>query len=115
MYAELFLAVFLEKYAFSNNPRGCGKKGSFLFSPACVHGFCAEGPDPATDNFCICSTGWKGAACDQCMPYWGCPEDGTCNNPNECICSDATNPLCSHAALNPTIANGGEATGGIPE
>ena len=87
----------------------------FLYSPACVHGFCAEGPDPATDNFCICSTGWKEAACDQCMPYWGCPEDGTCNNPNECICSDATNPLCSHAALNPAITNGGEATGGIPE
>ena len=37
---------------------------------------------------CHCNTGWKGEACNECIPHWDCPETGVgaCTNPNECIC-----------------------------
>ena len=64
----------------------------FLLSPACndEHGHCVEGK---TENFCLCNTGWQGDSCDDCCPYWNCPEtNGTiaCLLPNECRCSDTT-------------------------
>ena len=40
-------------------------------------------------NFCICETGWKNDLCDQCVPYWECPntdESTACKKPNECLC-----------------------------
>ena len=73
-------------------------------------------------NFCICENGWKGEKnikiinfvfknvkkcinillgenCNQCRPYWNCPnqEDNACNEPNECICYQGsnTNQFCS--------------------
>ena len=48
---------------------------------------------------CICKTGWSGADCNQCIPYWACPEKGpeNCNLPNECICFNTVdNFLCNN-------------------
>ena len=44
-------------------------------------------------NFCICETGWSNDLCDQCVPYWECPnkdESTACIKPNECLCPDGT-------------------------
>ena len=34
-----------------------------------------------------------GENCNQCRPYWNCPnqEDNACNEPNECICYQGSN------------------------
>ena len=68
----------------------------------CVNGKCVEA-DP--DNCCICETGWQGEKCDQCVPYWDCPERGNsaCVRPNECICNTPSindpKGLCGNANL----------------
>ena len=39
-----------------------------------------------------------GENCNQCRPYWNCPnqEDNACNEPNECICYPSNkNQFCS--------------------
>ncbi len=100
-----------------------------------MNGICAEGED-GQDNFCICHTGdsflqtrkkprenstsffsisgWKGEACDQCVPYWDCPNKAAdaCNLPNECFCAPGTEDpegLCQNEFLNQsggTVADG---------
>ena len=48
---------------------------------------------------CICHTGWSGSDCNQCIPYWACPEQGpnSCIEPNDCICFETTNNfICNH-------------------
>ena len=43
-----------------------------------------------------------GENCDQCRPYWNCPnqEDNACNEPNECICNPSNkNQFCSKKHL----------------
>ncbi|XDV43855.1 hypothetical protein PO909_012253, partial [Leuciscus waleckii] len=42
------------------------------------HGFCESGE-------CRCRSGWRGPACDQCVPSVGCVH-GTCEEPGQCIC-----------------------------
>ncbi|KAG1952293.1 protein delta homolog 1 [Pimephales promelas] len=42
------------------------------------HGFCESGE-------CRCVSGWRGPACDQCVPPLGCVY-GTCEEPGQCIC-----------------------------
>ena len=52
---------------------------------------------------CICQTGWSGPDCNQCIPYWNCPEKGpeNCNAPNDCICfSTFDNFLCNETIVN---------------
>merc|ERR1711862_962978 len=66
------------------------------------------------ENQCICETGWKSKACDECVPYWNCPNQGkdACNLPNECLChngsshfspDDERNRYCGHKLLTKTI------------
>ena len=52
---------------------GIYNRSCLLLSPAChkEHGKCVEGKGA---NFCLCNTGWKGETCDDCCPYWNCPE-----------------------------------------
>ena len=81
-------------------------KGKFLtISPECNedNGRCVEG----NPNFCLCHTGWQGDSCDECCPYWECPETNhtiACIVPNECRCStevadnDKTG-LCNHPTM----------------
>ena len=68
-----------------------------IFSPACEHGQCVINEEEG--NFCICETGWTNPGCDQCKPYWECPnqEADACLLPNECHCpNDEIDPkgLC---------------------
>ncbi|XP_048048009.1 protein delta homolog 1 [Megalobrama amblycephala] len=43
------------------------------------HGFCEQSGE------CRCRAGWRGAACDQCVPAPGCAH-GACEEPGQCIC-----------------------------
>ena len=45
---------------------------SSFHRPPCVHGFCVKGNN-YTGNFCICQLGWCEKTCNQCIPYWECP------------------------------------------
>ena len=72
------------------------------FSPSCVHGKCTY--ISGKGNKCICDLGWKFEACDKCVPYCDCPNQGTdsCNLPNECKCKPGQfDPMgiCSHFNL----------------
>ena len=37
-------------------------------------------------GLCVCEVGWMGESCDECVPYHSCPDGGTCNVHNQCIC-----------------------------
>merc|ERR1719431_835434 len=59
----------------------------------------------AQDNFCVCENGWKSDACNQCVPYWNCPNQGNdaCVKPNECICPDGVDDqTCKLNSMNKT-------------
>ncbi|XP_016305382.1 protein delta homolog 1 [Sinocyclocheilus anshuiensis] len=43
------------------------------------HGFCEQSGE------CRCRAGWRGAACDQCVPSPDCVH-GACEEPGQCIC-----------------------------
>ncbi|KAL1257328.1 hypothetical protein QQF64_010572 [Cirrhinus molitorella] len=45
----------------------------------CHHGFCEQSGE------CRCRAGWRGAACDQCVPSPECVH-GTCEEPGQCVC-----------------------------
>ncbi|KAI2654025.1 hypothetical protein H4Q32_010632 [Labeo rohita] len=45
----------------------------------CHHGFCEQSGE------CRCTAGWRGAACDQCVPSPDCVH-GTCEEPGQCVC-----------------------------
>ena len=46
------------------------------------HGYC----DGTIVDECLCHPGWQGVNCTECVPYPGCPSEGYCNKPWECIC-----------------------------
>jgi len=75
--------------------------------PQCVNGKCFEGIN--NEHFCVCETGWKGAGCDKCKPYWDCPTDGTCQLPNQCLC---TSLIANNSTLNPKGLCNHESLGG---
>ena len=73
-----------------------------FLSPSCEHGSCSKNNDG--NSFCICEEGWKGESCENCVPYWNCPNQkaDACLIPNECRCdSDQkdTLDLCFHKDL----------------
>uniref|UniRef100_A0A8C1HWH0 Delta like non-canonical Notch ligand 1 n=1 Tax=Cyprinus carpio carpio TaxID=630221 RepID=A0A8C1HWH0_CYPCA len=45
----------------------------------CHHGFCEQSGE------CRCRAGWRGAACDQCVPSPDCVH-GACEEPGQCVC-----------------------------
>ena len=49
-----------------------------------THGFCTKPGE------CLCRQGWSGPDCDQCMTHPGCPEEGKCIEPWDCICNSTT-------------------------
>ena len=71
------------------------------FSSSCDHGTCSEIDDKG--YVCLCDKGWKGSACNECVPYWECPNQSidACNLPNECHCdgSNDSKGLCFHEDL----------------
>ena len=74
-----------------------------------------------TRNGCACEAGWQGEKCDQCVPYWNCPNqnvdnfdspDGlSCILPNQCWCKAGGAAvdheeahLCNSEAINGALA-----------
>ena len=51
---------------------------------------------------CLCETGWQGAKCDECVPYWNCPSQtkDACVEPNQCICTNDDNKFCNKEYIN---------------
>ncbi|TRY80742.1 hypothetical protein TCAL_15407 [Tigriopus californicus] len=54
---------------------------------------------------CICKAGWQGPSCSECVPYWICPEDGYCYEPNQCICNSTVTDkdrfdICNREKIN---------------
>ncbi|RXG56031.1 Neurogenic locus protein delta [Armadillidium vulgare] len=71
----------------------CNKNGDqTICSPGCK-GTCTE------PNTCICSMGWKGKKCDECVVYPGCLH-GSCTKPWECNCQEGWGGLFCNQDLN---------------
>ena len=77
----------------------------YIFSsPKCNHGTCKA--SEGVENICMCQNGWQGKSCDQCIPYWECPnqQEDACVLPSQCICNDNTvdpKGLCHNEAVYP--------------
>ncbi|KAF4101799.1 protein delta homolog 1 [Onychostoma macrolepis] len=53
----------------------------------CHHGFCEQSGE------CRCRAGWRGAACDQCVPSPDCVH-GACEEPGQCVCERGWTGAC---------------------
>ena len=82
---ENFQPPLIVQY-YVNSKQTYFNRNVFSDGVGCEHGTCNS---HSGGNYCICETGWSGAGCDQCVPYWDCPEKGalSCTHPNECICT----------------------------
>eukprot|EP00095_Tigriopus_kingsejongensis_P002654 maker-scaffold439_size171548-snap-gene-0.22 protein:Tk02654 transcript:maker-scaffold439_size171548-snap-gene-0.22-mRNA-1 annotation:"delta-like protein a" len=80
-----------------------GWMGSLCDCPICrkgcnmEHGFCTN--DNGIIDECICYPGYEGETCSECIKYPGCPSEGYCTEPWECLCPSGVN----HKYCNTTV------------